>query len=298
MNHDDLNNAIFQTNNFDRHDSSSLIPVTKYDPDFSYVKPNTHDTGLDPSGVLLDTFHDLIITELSPLGTLKFLIDSKNRISGTENNYTVRLPHVYNIYNIRLIHSNIPRGQYTIDTHTELVFQEIPGVDIVSSIAIGDYTDITDLLNAVTNSMNTASNSSSDYTGSVTNNKIKITSDLIGGQFIIDFGYAGNEYIAEILGFEQRLYSGSGNYTGAFNYNLEPNGIVRLLFTNLDENRYISCEFGDFNVRDNNNRTQELLKNTTRRAETLDISLRNSNNTRYNANGTNHSLYVIIDFMY
>jgi hypothetical protein len=264
-------------------------------PNISYSVPQRDLDGPDSSisASLGVTFKELIRHDFTPVGTLKFLVDSKNRIDtfGNSGRYSVRLPSVYNVYSINIINSDILNGQYLIDTSTVIIFKE--GTTLLTgNIQNGDYTDINILMAAVTTSMNNAGNS--NYTWSISqNNIITISSDLVGGAFSLDFT-SGN-IIKDILGFRQLLYAGSSNYSGLYRYNLTPQQSVRIYITNIDPVRYATRPFGNntFCKRI----AQDLMKNQTKRAEFLDIVLLNTDGTDYNPNGMEHSLLLSIGYL-
>jgi hypothetical protein len=289
MNNSKFREAVFKQNNFDRNTITE-----SFVPNISYYVPKRDLDGPDSSvsASLGVTFKELIRHDFTPVGTFKFLVDSKNRIDGVNSGrYSIRLPSVYNVYSIDIINSDIPNGQYLVDASTVIIFKE--GTTLLTgNIQNGDYTNINILMAAVTTSMNNSGNS--NYTWSISqNNIITISSDLVGGSFSLDFT-SGN-IIKDILGFRQNIYTGGSSYSGFYRYNLTPQQSVRIYITNIDPARYATRQFGNSTFCKRT--AQDLMKNQTKRAEFLDIVLLNNDGTDYNPNGLEHSLLLNIGYL-
>lgn len=280
-------NSVFQSNNLDRNDQRNLYEVSDYRPDISYNPPDRHVDGFSPSVIPLSiTFKDLIFTKNTPLFSFVFLVDSKNRIKGTSENYIIQLPFVMNTYCISLIHSNIKKSQYLIDNNTEIYFEEVSGDTLTGKIPHGDYTDITTLMDNIVSSMNAVG--SSNYTYTILNSRLTIQSDLVGGIFNLDF--SKQNLLTEVLGYNEIIYSGGSNYTSTKNYNLTPQEFVIL---SLGLGRGVVCNFGEFN----GNTENLITPNTVKRIETLNVSLLNYNGSLYSTNGAEHSLLLKIKYI-
>ena len=147
-------------------------------------------------------------------------------------------------------------------------------------------------MNVIVNSMNNIGNNNYTYNITLTN-KITIQSDMITGFFSLDFSSGNN--IKDILGFEQKIYSNNNNYTSINNWNLDPNYLVKITIENLDSSKNTICKFGNFNTKKST--TIELLRNQTRRIDSLQITLKNLDDSFYNTNGLEHSIFIILKYL-
>lgn len=279
---------ITKVNVLDRNTNEVIISEKNY-PNFSYVRPEDNIIGPQYNEILENfEYKHFDFNETTPINEYTMLIDSRLRISGTPENYVVQLPSLYNIFDISIIHSQITNSQYLIDNHIILFLQETPGVNLEIIPTFGNYTSISQLLNSLQTAMN--NEGTSNYTLSVTNGKVTIVSDLISGYFALDF--SKDNYLRDILGFEQRIYSGSNSYTGSNNYNLNPKNVVNLNLPDFSDNG-ITIHFDDYTC-DNFN----FLLNSVKRKETLKVCLRNLDGSIYNSNGIDHSFLVSIKYFY
>lgn len=140
-------------------------------------------------------------------------IDSRDRNTKNypnSNNYRLNLEKVYkDVISIELTKAIIPQTGYIINHHNNKIhIQETNNITVIISIPVGNYT-ITTFTTALQNAINsavTAGNLASTYTISVntTNNKIKLSSDLSGGDGIFKLIFAdnSNKYPSGSMGYQ------------------------------------------------------------------------------------------------
>lgn len=155
------------------------------------------------------------------------------------------------IYSIELISAEIPKIRYLINENNNILhFQETNGITLEAIIPIGNYT-ISELITEVQTQMNSVG--SSNYTVSLVNERVRITSDLTGGGNIFTLCFDGGtenyglktrtiyktNSIGDVLGFMIVDKTGANNYTASEKYKLEGDSNVYLHVTNIDcQKRY------------------------------------------------------------
>jgi hypothetical protein len=182
-----------------------------------------------------DKLHEKIYGEDKTLDNF-LTIDSRDRntdIFSNSNNYTVNFNEIYtNVVSVELITAEIPKSGYFLENYNNILHFQEKNNQVTSStyyeaeIPIGNYTSQT-IGNAIQNALNMSGQST--YSVSYTSNeKIKIQSDLSGGDNIFNLVFSNgvenygidsfrNKYITytagRSLGFDAVNLSGQNNYT-------------------------------------------------------------------------------------
>jgi hypothetical protein len=181
-------------------------------------------------------------------------IDSRDRdfIKDTTHKMHIELDKtIKQIYSIELISTEIPKIRYLIHENNNILhFQETNGITLEATIPIGNYT-ITELLTEVQSQLNSVG--ASNYTVSLVNDRVRITSDLTGGGNIFTLCFDGGtenyglktrsiyktNSIGDILGFMIVNKTGAGNYTASEKYKLVGESNIYLHLANIDcQKRY------------------------------------------------------------
>jgi hypothetical protein len=126
--------------------------------------------------------------------------DRNDSVYPNISNYVINLKNEYrNVISIFLSNAFIPNSIYTIDTRNNLIyFQETFGTTLIATIESGDYTGST-LATAIQTSLNNAPNSSSTYTVTfdLSSYKLKISSNLTGGEHIFNMLFYGGTELCQ-----------------------------------------------------------------------------------------------------
>lgn len=162
------------------------------------------------------------------------LLRSKDRISGTPENFTINLNNPISeswVFESIVIKKTF----YPIETNYNdtIYFNETSVGDLNCQLSPGEY-NITELLSEIGSKMTTASGSST-YTASVNNisNKITITSNT--NTFIMKFGTSTTNTSRKILGFnESDSSTASLSQTSDNIYNLNPIDACHIEISNFD----------------------------------------------------------------
>ena len=181
-------------------------------------------------------------------GTMYLSIDSRDR-NYNEQVYKMHIDldqTIKQIYSIELVTADIPKIQYLIHEYNNVLhFEETNGVILQAVIPIGNYT-ISELVTEVQTQLNTVG--ASNYTVALINDRVRITSDLTGGDNIFNLRFAGGtenhglktrtiyktNSIGDILGFMFDDKTGASNYTATEQYKLNGENNVYVHFTNID----------------------------------------------------------------
>ena len=261
--------------------------------------------------------------------TYHIVIDSRDRnhdIYQTTNEYEVDLNTVYkDIVSIELLSAEIPHSGYIINSsNNEIHFIEtnaqVSGnTYYTATISQGNYT-AAELATAIVTQMNLAGQSTYTVTVDTSSRKFKISSNTIGGNNIFQLQFRGkvekydqnvNGYryidrsIGQVIGFLRTNLTGSNNYTGQNQYNLNGENYVLLHIDNLDnmEGRGIGIynSFAKITLTSNLNETrfysmnEYLTKKTFNpplsRLSQLFIKFKKYDGSLYDFGGIEHSLF-------
>lgn len=179
------------------------------------------------------------------------VIDSRDRnydLFPNSSEYQVEFNEVYkDILSIELISAEIPKSAYLINnSNNKIYFEETTGIELVATIANGNYTPIT-LANEIKSVLDTVGNSNYTVTAdTILTNKFTITSDLSGGGGVFNLIFNGGSErynnvtrtiykensIGNIIGFSRNNLSGNSSYTGQYQYNLNGENYI---FLNIKE---------------------------------------------------------------
>lgn len=261
-------------------------------------------------------------------------IDSRDRNHDQyeSNDYKVNLPfELKDVKRIELINATIPNTQYSINsTNNKLFFQELNsqvsgGTYYTATITPGYYT-ITTLISAIQTQLNAVG--SSGYTVQQVGSKVRIISDVTGGDNIFNLVFQGDDEIYEsttrttyinnsigpIIGFDKLNYTGSTNYTSPFNYNITSSKYIYLKIKNLNNKTFSSNEgdmiFGKlifdnvgsgeilYYTQKKSNVISQDFKPPLEKLSKLEISFTSYDNNLYDFNGHEHSLLFKVTTYY
>jgi hypothetical protein len=247
---------------------------------------------------------------------ITLVLDSRDRNHDNfvnSNEYRLNLNQsIYNIHTITVLSAEIPKSGYVINnTNNTLYFQETNGTTLEATIDNGNYS-ITEVLSLLQAGMNSVG--SSNYTISLVNDRVKITSDLTAGDNIFKLIFNGGientvnykrslyykNNIGNLLGFIRINLSGSSNYTATKLYDV--NGIKNLYlsFPKLNYNRYYNNDgFAKIIMSVPNNTIcyykeefkQEFIPEI-RRIDSLDFKWTDYHDNLYDFNGLEHSITI------
>lgn len=164
----------------------------------TYQQPyNRYDQAFQPPPMALGRYPRQIIARTGSQNLGEIMLDNMLAVSSTDRNYenypdtndfVVVLERPYtDIVSIELIAGSIPRTDYNVNTSSNAVeFQEtndeVSNKQTVSaSIPVGNYTNVQDLLDAVSTAMSDASNHGVTYTATVSPLTSKVTIEASGG---------------------------------------------------------------------------------------------------------------------
>ena len=182
-------------------------------------------------------------------GTMYLAIDSRDRNFNQDEIYKMHIEldqTIKQIYSIELVGAEIPKIQYLIHENNNILhFEETNGTTLQVVVPVGNYT-IPELLTELQNQLNTVG--ASNYTVTLVNNRVRITSDLTGGSNIFNLIFSGGtenyglktrsiyktNSIGDVLGFMFEDKTGAANYTATEKYKLEGESNVYLHFSNID----------------------------------------------------------------
>lgn len=183
-----------------------------------------------------------------------YVFDSRDRNQNdypNANTYRLQLStQLQNVHTINVLSAEIPNSGYIInDSNNTIYFKE--GTEIIeASIINGNYT-IDEIINNLQSSMNSVGNST--YNITISNNRIKITSDLTGGDNLFTLIFNGGteittngktrsitykNNIGKILGFENNNFMNGNSYTATKMYNVSPVNNLYMTISNLPYKRY------------------------------------------------------------
>lgn len=183
----------------------------------------------------------------------EMILSSRDRISGTKDNFVVSILNTCNIEKLSLRKITIPLSWYQINQYNDQIeFND--GVQRVITITNGVYS-ISSLITEIQTQLN---NSPSALTFSVTFNDItkKITIAETSGPTNFNLNLNISNSIYEIIGFDQANLTGASSYTGTGSPNLNQNNdFINVYSTAL--NRY------DKRVYSSDNKGQTIRERNT-----------------------------------
>lgn len=259
------------------------------------------------------------------------LIDSRdiNYDKYSSSDYKYKLPFLLkDVKSIELINANIPNTEYPInESNNKLHFQELNSqvssdTYYTVSLTPGYYT-INELISEL--QLQLTNIGSSNYSVTLLNNKIRILSDLTGGDGIFNLLLKGdnemfktttrttyiNNSLGKVLGYDNLNYTGNSFYLAQNSYKIDSEDYVFLNIKNINNKIFSSNNYSEDNlfgklslkninpgeilhyVKNNKNIIQ-YFKPPIENLEHLDISFTKYNGTNYNFNGHEHSLLLKI----
>ena len=264
--------------------------------------------------------HDLYFQEY-------IVVDSRDRNHDdhpNSNNYRLDLERTINdIISIQLISAEVPKSEYVINANNNKIYFQETNLQVSNStyltttLSVGNYT-ITELKTEIENKMGLVGIAT--YTVSIDSKTktLTISSDLSGVD-LFNFLFKGyNEIhgnnnnprstylensIGPVIGFSRVDRTGSSNYTGNSQYNLDGEKYVMLHLRNIPmidgisdgvQNAYHKITFNtNTNVqyyKEGDYQIVKKLNTPIQRLNELEISFRNYNNDLYDFHGLEHSL--------
>ena len=259
------------------------------------------------------------------------IIDSRDRnhdIFTTTSEYEVFFNTVYkDVVSIELLSAEIPHSGYPINSNNnEIHFQETnaqvtAGTYYTATIPQGSYT-ISELITKISEQMTLAGQSTYTVTVDSNSRKLKILSNISGGDNIFNLLFRGNttkyhdttryayrkRSIGPVIGFKRMDLSGLGNYTGQNQYNINGEKYVMLHIDDLDNmegvGTGISNAFAKITLNSNINDTRfynmsEYISKKTfnppmNTLSRLTIKFKNYDGSLYDFGGIEHSLFIKI----
>jgi hypothetical protein len=259
------------------------------------------------------------------------IVDSRDRnhdIHTTTSEYEVFFNTVYkDVVSIQLLSAEIPHSGYPINANNnELHFQEtnaqVSGSTFyTATIPQGSYT-ATELATKIQEKMNLVGQSTYTVIVETNSRKFKITSNLSGGDNILNLLFRGstikyndttrysykNRSIGSVIGFKRLDLTGAGNYIGQNQYNINGEKYVMLHIEDLDNmegvGSGISNAFSKITLSSNLNETRFYNMNEYISQKTfnppmnsfskLTIKFKNYDGSLYDFGGIEHSLFFKI----
>lgn len=320
---------------------SFLIPITdqRNNPDY-FIKNDTGDymqkiytqtndyyqnfempDGVDQSALIIDKSDELKRLERDLFNYYQreytVVLDSRDRNHDDHPSSSVYRLNLNNnierVHTIQVISAEIPKSGYIInDTNNTIYFQESVGVILEASIVNGNYT-INEIISSLQTNMNAVGNSG--YSIVITSeNRIKITSDLTGGDNIFTLKLNGGtektpngtmktvyykNNIGSILGYLRNDLSGTSNYTASRLYDVGGIKNIFMSLTNLPYRRYytndgfvkidMNCDNSDICYYKDTGFIHEF-RPTLPRVHHLDFRFTDYQDVIYDFNGQNHSI--------
>ncbi len=256
------------------------------------------------------------------------VIDSRDRNHVdyvNPNNYRIDLEKDLNdVVAIELISAEVPKSEYVINANNnKIYFQEtnaqVSGnTYLTATLSVGNYT-LAELKTEIETQMDTVGIANYTVTIISKTNNINISSNL-SGVTLFNLLFKGNNEIhghnnnprstylensiGPVIGFSRIDRTGSSNYTGDLQYNLNGEKYIMLHLANIPMIEGISDgiqnAFHKITLNSDNNTTRyykegeykisKKLNNPIKRLNELEISFRNYNNDLYDFHGLEHSL--------
>lgn len=192
---------------------------------------------------------------MSNLFQTELILSSKDRISGTKDNFIVSINPTYHIEKISIRKIIIPLSWYPINSFNNILnFND--GTERVITITPGVYS-ISTLITEIQNQMN-ASPSALVFTVSFNDITKKLTIAETGGPTNFTLNLNVNNSIHEIIGFDKTNQSGSASYTGQGSPDVNQNNNVINVYSReinrYDRNLISSDKKGQF-MKESNSQT-------------------------------------------
>ncbi len=196
---------------------------------------------------------DLEIELFSPITQTSYLtIDSRDRDYDNDaaGKYRVFLNSAFkNVYAIEIISVEVPKSTYAVNEYNNIIhFQETNTQVAANSyyeaaIPIGNYT-INELLPLIQSALNSAGMSS--YMVTLIGDRVRITSDLTGGDNIFRLQFTSTDVnerykegsLGRVLGYSPMYKTGANAYTAESLYDLDYDHFALLYFTNLSRDNF------------------------------------------------------------
>lgn len=189
-------------------------------------------------------------------------IDSRDRDHDQDNDTSYRVylqSPLKQVFKMQIISAEIPRGEYLINEYNNVIHFQETTAQIVSNqcyeaiIPVGDY-NITDLLTIIQTQMNVVGASS--YTISLVNDRVRIASDLTGGDglFRLKFNENGAYFprtIAKVIGYQPTNKMNAATYTGEMLYNTSCDTSFLFYIDNISRNMTQNFNFFEKIVMEN-----------------------------------------------
>lgn len=182
--------------------------------------------------------------------TTYLTIDSRDRNHDHDaaNKYRIYLAqHLKNVYSMELISAEVPKSTYAVNEYNNIIHFQETNTQVATNtyyeaaIPVGNYT-ISEVLPLIQSAMNAVGSSS--YVVALVNNRVRITSDLTGGDniFRLEFRSLDNDKrykagsFGRQLGYAPLYKSESASYTAEALYDLDYDHFALLNFTNIKLN--------------------------------------------------------------
>lgn len=219
----------------------------------SYVK-NVPDGEKNYFDFIIDKtkqMKDLEAELFQPIRQTTYLtIDSRDRNHDNDdaNQYRIFLKTpLKSVYAIQLVSAELQKSTYDVNEHNNVIHFQETNAQVASNeyyeatISVGNYT-ITELVPLIQAAMNAVGSSS--YMVALVNDRVRITSDLTGGDNIFNLQFRSNDdnkrfmtdSLGRLLGFPPSYNTGSATYTAVSLYDLNYDHFALLDFTNVSLN--------------------------------------------------------------
>lgn len=167
-------------------------------------------------------------------------VDSRDRVSGSQTAFTIRLPEQIRATRVELVSVELPLTMYTIAPGTnQLLFSEF-GTPAVATVPSGNYS-IPDLCVALGNAMSAVSPGGATYTVSYNATTDLVTIGTTANYALRNADAASqSQWLFELLGFTATNTTAFTAHTGTNSPNFGPPNYLYLNIAGLGGNNYSS----------------------------------------------------------
>ena len=258
------------------------------------------------------------------------VVDSRDRnhdLYPNPNNYQIEIDNeLRDILAIELISAELPAVQYNINENNNLLYFNEGGDTLIASVEVGQYDDVNVLAAAITTALNSADDSSGDYSVSVSSLTRKFTLTKGSGTFNLEFLGDNETFVHDqtrsvykeknlgpVIGFSRRDLSGQLSYTGDNQYNINGETYILMYIKELENmesvsgNKTIHDSFTKINIGDKSSNNikfytqlNEYISRVTftpplMKLSQMIIKFYNYDGSYYDFGGREHSLFFKIE---